>query len=423
MKVVGLITEYNPFHNGHVYHIQKARELTNADYVIIVMSGDYVQRGVPALIDKYTRTEMALSCGADLVIELPVAYSTGSAEYFAMGAVTLLDHLGIVDYICFGSECGDITMLDRIANHLSDESPLFQTAIKNAIKSGHSYPTARCMAIAACRNIPGALDEKDMSDIDEIQRIIGQPNNILGIEYLKSIKRLNSSIEPLTIKREGADYHDIDFAGTMISATAIRQELIAGRLSSIQNGIPESVYEILNREYQKSFPIIEDDFSSLLYYRILLEKENNMALSKYQDVSKDMGLRIYNELDSFSSYQNFAEHIKTKQHTLTRIYRSLLHILLDIGIKDYKFYSSYDFVSYVRILGFSKASSDLLTSIKQSSTLPIITKMADANHLLPTAGKRMLQQEVFASDLYRKIQEIKFNTTLPNEFTRGLIIY
>ncbi len=422
MKVAGIIVEYNPFHNGHVHHIKKTRELTGADFIVAVMSGDYVQRGMPAIMDKYLRCEMALSQGADLVLELPVAYSTASAESFAMGAVSLIDNLGVADSICFGSECGDIGLLSYLAGHLKEESPAFQEAIQRELSSGQPYPAARERAIASCRDLPGGLSPAEELTCDDLSALLSEPNNILALEYLKSLKRRSSSLTPITIKREGSGYHDLTVNKELASASSIRALYQSDDLSALDNLVPSSVLSILNREYQKRFPIFPNDFSICLYYRLLLEKDRNISLLQYQDVSSDMGKRIYNELDSFRCYEEFAKHIKTKQYTLTRINRSLLHILLNIKARDYQFYSQHDFTPYARVLGFRKDSSELLSAIKKHSSIPLITKLADAEKNLNTCGKKMIWQDILAANLYRKIQEEKFHTELPNEYTEGLRI-
>lgn len=422
MKVTGIIAEYNPFHKGHAYHIKRTRELTGADYILAVISGDFVQRGAPALLDKYLRCEMALSQGVDLVLELPLAYAIGSAEFFAMGAVSLLDKLGIVDYLCFGSECGDIEKLSYLARNLKEESPAFKEAIQADLRAGQPYPLARQRAIEVCRQIPGALSSMEEMSLEEIQKLLGEPNNILALEYLKSLQRRHSRITPVTIRRECAGYHDTSTESGMASATAIRKLYQTGDLSHLADTVPNAVLDILNREYQKRFPVFADDFSMCLYYRLLMEKERGTALHYYQDVSKELGIRIYNELSEYKSYDDFCRHVKTKQYTLTRISRSLLHIMLNLKANDYHHYSQHDFVPYVRVLGFRKDSSSLLSAIKQSCELPIIAKMADASKLLDDCGNKILSQEIFASNLYRKTQEEKFHTTLPNEYTEQIRI-
>ena len=219
MKIVGIIAEYNPFHKGHEFHIEKAKKITGADAAIIIMSGDYVQRGIPSIMPKHLRTQMALACGADVVLELPVCYATGSAEYFATGAVSLLEALGCVDYLCFGSECGEIKILQQIADVLCKETELYKVLLQKHLKNGNAFPAARKLAF-----IEYLGKNKSLSCIPEqISAILDSPNNILAIEYLKALSFLNSSIEPVTITREGAGYHDQTLGGLFSSASALRQ--------------------------------------------------------------------------------------------------------------------------------------------------------------------------------------------------------
>lgn len=412
MKVLGLITEYNPFHNGHSYHIKKSKEITGADYVIIIMSGNFVQRGTPALCDKYLRTKMALLNGADLVIELPVSYATASAEYFSMGAVSILDKLGVVDFICFGSEDGNITHLSDAANILTNETPEYQETLKQGLKDGLTFPQARTHAVSSHN-----------SELDA--ELFSSPNNILGIEYLKALKKRNSSIIPYTIKRQGRGYHDKYTFNEFSSATGIRtffdQESTL-EWKELESLVPSSVFDLLKNQHQTTYPILEEDISSMLYYKLkslLSQKENR--LNDYFDVSEDLGARINNQIDNYSSFLNFADILKTRQYTLTRIRRSLLHILLDIKKEDILLFSKNDFIFYARILGFKTSSGELLSKIKNNSTIPLLSKLADADNLLDPISKRMLQQDLFASDLFRHIQESKFKTSLPNEFRMPII--
>lgn len=412
MKVLGLITEYNPFHNGHSYHIKKSKEITGADYVIIIMSGNFVQRGTPALCDKYLRTKMALLNGADLVIELPVSYATASAEYFSMGAVSILDKLGVVDFICFGSEDGNITHLSDAANILTNETPEYQETLKQGLKDGLTFPQARTHAVSSHN-----------SELDA--ELFSSPNNILGIEYLKALKKRNSSIIPYTIKRQGRGYHDKYTFNEFSSATGIRtffdQESTL-EWKELESLVPSSVFDLLKNQHQTTYPILEEDISSMLYYKLkslLSQKENR--LNDYFDVSEDLGARMSNQIDNYSSFLNFADILKTRQYTLTRIRRSLLHILLDIKKEDILLFSKNDSIFYARILGFKTSSGELLSKIKNNSTIPLLSKLADADNLLDPISKRMLQQDLFASDLFRHIQESKFKTSLPNEFRMPII--
>jgi predicted nucleotidyltransferase len=217
MKTIGIVAEYNPFHNGHLYQLQASRGQTGADCAVVVMSGNYTQRGEPAIVDKWARAEMALHSGADLVIELPVAYAMGSAEYFAYGAVKLLDSLNAVNMICFGSEAGSIEKLSAAAAILADEPESYKSYLKDYLSKGLSFPAARQKAISSyCKNTYGK---------DDLSSLLKSPNNILGIEYLKALRRLKSNIVPMTIERVGNEYNQAELTGKMSSATSIRKTI------------------------------------------------------------------------------------------------------------------------------------------------------------------------------------------------------
>jgi predicted nucleotidyltransferase len=247
MKVAGIIVEYNPFHNGHKFHIEQTKKLTGADYIIAVMSGNYVQRGEPAVINKYLRTDMALLNGVDLCIELPTCYSSASAEFFAYGAVSILHKLGIVDYVCFGSEAGSIKHLDYIADILNSNNKEYQTILNKYIKQGNSYPKARELGILEY------LKSIKSPYLKEIKKIISSPNNILGIEYIKALKKLGSSITPITITRTDKGYNEInlDKTSSYTSASSIRTNIHT--LASIKKYVPSNVYSILKQEQIKLF--------------------------------------------------------------------------------------------------------------------------------------------------------------------------
>ena len=424
MKTVGLITEYNPFHNGHLYHIEKAKELTGADRVVIIMSGDYVQRGMPALLSKHHRAHMALSCGASVVIELPVCYASGSAEYFALGAVAILDGLGCIDSLCFGSECGDLEQLDRISRLLVSEPGSYRLLLQNALKSGASFPAARCLAL------------KELTGDTSISEVMSDPNNILGIEYLKALQRLNSSIVPVTLKRQACNYHDTTLQAHMSSASAIRNTLkqlsipqISGNFGEnaintssqtwqlLKSQLPDEVFQILQNAWNTSCPVEPDDFSLLLKYRLLGETAS--SLCAYQDVSPELANRIIRCRNNFQSYEQFCELLKTKELTYSRISRSLLHILLSITKEDIALYRSTS-CSYARVLGFCREHTDILHKMKEHSSIPIITKLTQTESLSP-AALRMLNQTTFASDLYESVITDKFGGSFINEHQKQLI--
>lgn len=401
MKTVGIIAEYNPFHNGHLYQLKKAKELSGADYAVIVLSGDFTQRGTPAFIDKYARTEMALLSGADLVLELPVRFATGSAEAFAQGAVSLLHFLS-VDSLCFGSECGSLSDLSIVAKLLAEVPPAFRDALSEALKDGRSYPAARSEALKAC--LPADFDET----------VLQSPNNILGIEYLKAIYKLNSNMEPFTIKREGSGYLEPALKeGAFSSALALRNALFSGdRLSAVSSFVPESTLQILKSRLAETVPLTEDDFSTLLFYRLLsLEKEGYTA---FYDVSQALSDKIAGNLFAFQSWSRFCALLKSKDLTYTRINRCLLHILLGIKKEDSP-------ALYARVLGF-RASSRPVFSTLSKKEVPLVSKLADADKLLNENALFQLQQDIFAAHLYDAVFAQKNGGTLSNEYRREIII-
>lgn len=422
MKVTGLVTEYNPFHNGHKYHIEEAKRLTGADYIVVVMSGDFVQRGEPAVMDKYVRTKMALSCGADIVIELPVLFATASAEYFALGAIKLLDSLNFVDSICFGSELGEINTLDEIASILTLEPISFKQTLCKALKEGNPYPVARKMAL---------LNEFPVKTQKYYEEILSSPNNILGIEYLKALKLLDSSIKPYTIKRKHAGYHDKQVNEGISSATSIRGALQKEQLKAIQKSVPTSVYSLMEQYYNLRFPICFDDFSGELYHQLLYTPVD--SLSHTLDMNEDLCLRIQKQLEHYTNISAFANLLKSKNYTLTRINRCLCHILLSLKQDDlHPMYSHTDkerltlsyrtLPLYVRILGLKKSASFLLKKKDMNNALPVITKLADAKHLLNKESLLQLQMDINASHLYQQKIYIKYGTKILGEYKHGVIV-
>ena len=411
MKTVGLITEYNPFHNGHAYHIEKAKMLTGADRVIVVMSGDFVQRGAPAVMPKHLRTESALLSGASLIIELPVCFATGSAEYFAQGSISLLNQLGCIDSICFGSECGDLHLLKEIAQILADEPIEYQTALKQALKEGASFPAARQEAL----NIYS----------DKYSEILASPNNILGIEYLKALAKIHSKMEPFTIKRIGAGYHDMDIDGQFSSATAIRSDIYqladvnssseSLPLTHIQTQVPSSCHELMKKNYQTRYPVKADDFSLLLKAKLLSETAG--SLSHYLDMSPELANRILRLRNDYLSFEQFCDLLKTKELTRSRISRSFIHVLL--GITNDWLTAMKAPAPYARILGFRGDHADLLGILKRTSDIPLITSPARA--VLADTAYQMLELDIYASDLYESVITDLYGTPFHNELTKQII--
>lgn len=412
MKTVGIIAEYNPFHNGHAYLLSKAKEVTGADYCIVVMSGDFVQRGAPALMNKYLRTEIALRNGADIVLELPVCYSLSSAEYYASGAVALLDKLGVTDTLCFGSECGDIKLLSEFASQLLSESKKFKSVLNLHLRSGMSYPNARNMALQA-----------SAPHLSSQIGIMSGSNNILGIEYCKALSRRASSIVPYTIRRTGACYHDASLDAGYSSALAIRSALAAtGELSSIQDQVPLSAYTLMEDHYGADYPIFSDDLSTLLHYQLLSELPD--GYTSHPDIDQKLSDRIAKMLPQYQDFHTFCELLNTKNRTYTRIARSMMHILLHIQEEEMTTYCEEDYIFYARMLGFRKDAKPLLSAIKENSAVPLISKLADADALLTPTGREMLTKDIFASHIYQLTTQHKFQTAAlceHNEYRKQLV--
>lgn len=412
MKVTGIIAEYNPFHNGHQYQITQAKKQADADYVVVVMSGDFVQRGAPALIDKYTRTRMALSCGADLVLELPVLWACASAEYFAQAGIALLDCLGIVDSVCFGCETPDSDSFFRLADYLSKEPDSYRLALTDFLKSGINYPKARTMALRS--SMPNFTDE--------LEEILNSPNNILGLEYYKALTRRQSLIEPLPILRIGKGYHSLDTDCSYASATSIRtllqtQEALYSDLSALSQLMPLAAFEILQESLLSHPLMFEDDFSSFLGYQLLKQD----SFSKYADSSVDLSNRIQNTKLSFTSISSYLEDLKTKEVTYTRLSRLLLHILLDIKEKDYDKYRNLDYVPYAHVLGFRESAAPLMSELKKKCELPLLTTLSQGSKLLNSDAKKLLQKDLLASNIYRLAATQKSGFSIPDEYHRKFL--
>ncbi len=412
MTVAGVITEYNPFHAGHELHIKNSRKLTGADYLIVIMSGSFVQRGEPAVMDKYLRTEIALRAGADLVIELPAPFSCASAQYFAYSSIALLDKLHTADFLVFGSECGDADKLSKAASYFMNEPASFKSRLNEAVKNGLSYPAAVNKAFS---------DEESMSDISDL---ILSPNNMLGIEYIKALLSRCSDIRPVTYKRSG-DYNSTSLSAGFPSASAIRIELFNSQNSKrfpdvLLDAIPEYAEDIMVKNYNKSYPVSIDDFSLQLTYRILSLGKNE--LNCFSDVSSDMGRRIVRAASEYFSCSEIIDSVKTKAFTRARISRALMHILLNIKDSEMEAYKKRDYLSYARILGFRKEASPLLNELKKNSEIPLISKLAGYNTRLDKNDTDILDKEIFASTLYHSAVSYKYKTPPVNEFTKGVII-
>lgn len=403
MKIVGLITEYNPFHAGHLYHMQQARELTGADYCVVLMSGSFVQRGEPAIFDKYLRTKTALLAGADLVLEIPAAFSTASAHEFAAYGVALLSAIG-VDAVVFGSECGQIEILKQAAYALNHESAEFQERLRKGLKAGLTYPQARAKAL-------------EMEDTRA--SVLSSPNNILGIEYLRAAEDLHSPMEFYTISRKGSGYHEDTLADANFpSASAIRG-IIRNSLSKdkdLLDILASHLPAVTHPAYTGAVPVFVDDFSELLNAAVL----QLQATFSIADLSPELAARLAKPPYFPLSFEERIQALKTRQLTYTRVSRALLHLVLGMREEDISRWKEEGYALYARILGFRRQSSPLLSCLHKKSSIPLITKMADAAQDLSPSALALLEQEVYASHLYQTVR-MKRSGVFQNEYTEGLV--
>lgn len=410
MKVAGIIAEYNPLHSGHIYQMEETRKQTGADYIVVAMSGSYTQRGIPAFFDKYLRAEMALRAGADLVLELPVSVSTGSGEYFAKGAVTLLNSLGVVTDLSFGSECGDIEKLSEIAKFLTNETDDFKHAVQDQLAQGKTYPLA--ISTVASRFLPDA------------ENILSSPNNTLGIEYLKALSSINSKIAPITIKRKGDQYNDSEINSDYPSATALRKICTDSNYELLLKHLPkEAVQVIIESGFHKvSGHIISDDFSELLGGKLIYAS----SLADYADLSPELANRITKIISKESlTFTELVDALKTKQITQTRIQRALLHVILEINNETMEYIKKADTAPYVRVLGMKRNSSPLLKEIRNHTTAPVIARPAKDISLLSGKALELMKQDLKSYELYRLIWHNKYPQsmyTLREDYKGTLII-
>ena len=408
MKTAGIIAEYNPFHNGHHYHIEETRRQTGADYIVVVMSGNFTQRGTPALTDKYTRTRMALLGGADLVLELPVLFAAGSAGDFAFGAISLLDKLGIVDLLSFGSESGSQKLLSDAAQILSKEPQLFQDTLKAELLNGSSYAKSRFAALNAVLDTP----------------LPSGPNNLLGLEYCHALFKRNSCIQPFTISRQGAGYHDLALTDTMPSALSIRKYLEENSTpvftETLSQSVPPAVYTLWEELLTNQQFLFPADFTKELRYRIL--GLSGCDLTTHADVTRELSDKIQNASMLFSDWDHLCSLVKSKELTYSRISRALCHILLGITQEQLQTARDTDYASYARILGFRKSAQPLLSQIKKHSAVPMISKLADASRQISPQSMSLLQKDISAAHIYESAMAAKTGQPMRNEYTRQIVI-
>ena len=387
-QVLGIIGEYNPFHNGHLYHIAKSKEETGANYVICVISGNFVQRGNTSIINKWAKAKMALANGADLVIELPTIYSISSAENFAEGAIKILNSLKIVDTLSFGMETKDISILNNIANVLYAEPKEYVTILAHELQKGNSFPKARENALMMYLN-----------DIKKYANVLSGSNNILGIEYLKAFKKTKSDIMPVGIKREKVLYNDEYMVDEFASATAIRKMLMTRQFDDIRKTMPRSSYQILGQELKDGHYVIDlSKFEKEIMYA--LRKMTIEQIKNLPDVTEGLEVSIKNAAESCNRLDDLINIIKSKRFTQTRIQRILLYALL--GIDKKKMDVARKISPYVRVLGLNKRGKQLLSEIVRNN--PKINIVTSVKKYMDNVGnknlKEMLQTDIFATNIY-----------------------
>ena len=428
MYVTGIIAEYNPLHSGHQYHMDQTRAIVgdkDAHFIITILSGDFVQRGLPAILDKHTRARMALEAGSDLVLELPVPYALSSGEGFGFGGVSLLHQLGCVDALSFGTEEGTLHKLLPIARALHFEQETasngtkttYQQAYQAALKQGFTHPVAQNKALSC------AYPDLDLSVLD------GQSNNMLALEYCKALYRLPSPIRPITVKRMGQSYLDdtvseckssLHFA----SATAIREQLRQSPIFEsnsscdiLENQVSLFVKDTLLNAQSKNSLIHPDDFSQLLHYKLLtLSKEQ---LMEYLEISSDFANKILKNLGQFENFSQFANLLWTKETTYARVCRNLMNLILDIKNDTWDVHQP---VPYARVLGFRKDSASLLSEIKKNACIPLVTKLADAEKLLSPDAYRLLELDMKAAHIYDSILLHKSGQNSNHEIQKQIVI-
>ena len=396
MKVLGIIAEYNPMHTGHIYHINEAKKITNSDYVIAIMSGSFTEQGNIAMLDKFTRAKEAINSGVDLVIELPTIYAVSDGGSFANKAIQILNDLNIVDSICFGAETDNISKLNNIANTIVVNEEKIWDDIKENLKKGISFANARNEALK--------IFLKD----DEIN-LVNTPNNILGIEYLKSIITLNSNITPYCIKRESNDFNDNIITQEYTSSTSIRKYLEEGK--DIQN-ISEYISKNTLNSILNSKVLFNKDIFEILKYKIItISKEK---LRNIYGITEGLENKIQSEIIASYTYEDFIFKLKSKRYELSKIKRMLIHILLDTTKEDFEKLKDSN-SNYAHVLAFNHDKKELLSYVSKNSNIPILTSINDNTLAKLTQNQRkLISYDLKASNIYSILNKTKLNQDYTN---------
>ena len=421
-KVLGIIAEYNPFHNGHLYHLETSKKLTDADYTVAIISGNFTQRGSTSIVDKWSKTKMALENGIDLVIELPVLYSISSAENFADGAIKILNSLGIVDYLSFGAETSDISILNNIANILCSEHEEYKNLLSIELEKGLSFPKARENALLDyIKNTDDNVPENRIIDFEKYSKVLSSPNNILGIEYLKALKKYKSSIKPVCISRFKSEYNSSSFSENIASATAIRELIKNKNFDTIKNVIPLESYSIL-MDCINSGCVAPDLNCFEKEIIFTLRKMSIEEIASIPDVSEGLEFSIKKAANSCNNINEFLDIVKSKRYTITTLQRILLYALLGISKEDMQLSKKVG-KPYIRVLGFNdngkKLVSEIATKNPELKLITSVKKFVDSNSNKDL--QIIFDKDVWATDVYSLA--FKNNSLANLDFKNGVITF
>ncbi len=403
MRTVGLITEYNPFHNGHLHHLRESLRVTGADVSVAVMSGHFLQRGEPALVDKWVRAEMALTAGVDLVVELPLPWAASSAPDFARGAVQALDALG-VDSLCFGSEVGEVEPLQHCADFLYDHDSIVAQKTSKLLRQGMNYPQARAQILTEL--LPEELDSAALA----------APNNILGIEYLKALQQIESTIQPKTIKRIGAGYHDTKIGlDGIASATGIRKKL--AEAEPIGDLLPAAVSQLLQRAVAAG-----GIFSADNYFRLLLAQafRNPAEVVNFWLVENGIENRLLSAAENSSSLEELLVGLKSRQLTRTRIQRMLVSLLLGMDKKVIPQLFSVG-PRYLHLLAVSEQGRQFLASSRKQRKIPLVQNFSRVYALLKRYyGAESIEYNLASQQLELELRATRIYTLLLHKYSGNM---
>ena len=429
MKTAAVITEYNPFHNGHMLQARLVKEKTGADYVVAIMSGDFVQRGAPAILDKYDKAACALSGGIDLVVELPVSFALGSADAFASAGAAIASAMGI-DYLCFGCEEPDLGKLSAAAAVQEEEGNEFKSLLKEGLKAGLPFAAANGAALSH------VLHEKDPSlfpSEEGAAEFIKQPNNILGIAYLRSLQALHSSTVPVALPRTGNAYHSLSLEGGNPSASAVRAgvwEAVSrgtalSEIPGLKEAVPAATFKALEKAMEEKRLQQADDYSSILFY--LLEKETPESLQA-KGIRKDLAARILSCRGEAASFSQLAGLVKNRSLTYASVSRTLMRLILELpfmGSPEGKKHSLPEDLKsslYAHVLGLRKEARPLLSWFSKRGSIPLVTSLAGDVPRLSENQHTQISQGLSATRIYRDIEKAISGSPAIDEYRQKLLI-